>query len=56
MPWTWEEKYFVSLLIWKQNHQNCLKIEATHLYDNDLSLRKQTKKKRLYVLKADIIT
>ena len=36
--------------------QNCLKIDATHLYGNNLLLRQETKKKRLNVLEADIIT
>ena len=43
MPWTKEEKYFVSLLIWRQN-QNCLKMDATHKYDNGLLPRQETKK------------
>ena len=35
--------------------QNCLEIDATHSYDNDLLLR-QENKKRLRVLEAHIIT
>ena len=35
MPWTKEEKYFVSLLFGENIFQNCLKIDATRLYDND---------------------
>ena len=39
------EKYFGSLLIWRYKIiQNCLKIDATHKYDNDLLLRQETKK------------
>ena len=36
MPWTRDEKYSVSLLVWRQN---CLKID-----DNNLLLRKETQK------------
>ena len=36
--------------------QNYLKIEATYLYDNDVFLRQETKKKRLHVLDAYVIT
>ena len=35
--------------------QNCLKLYATHQYDNDLLLRQETQK-RLHVLKADTTT
>ena len=35
--------------------QNCLKIDATHLYDNDLLLTQETQK-RLHILEADIMT
>ena len=35
--------------------QNCLKIDATHSYDNDLLLRQETKKK-MHVLETDIVT
>ena len=34
--------------------QNCLKIDATDKYDNDLLLRQETQK-RLHVLEADIL-
>ena len=36
--------------------QNCFKIDETHYYDKDLLLRRETKKKRLHVLEADMIT
>ena len=54
MSWTREEKYFSFLFIWRKIIQKCLKIDATHLYDNDLLLRQETQK-ILHVLEADII-
>ena len=41
MLWIREEKY----LFGDKIIQNCLKIYATHLYDNNLLLRQETKKK-----------
>ena len=43
MPWTREEKYFASQLIWRQNIQNCLKIDATLWYDSDYYWDKKLK-------------
>ena len=45
MPWTREGKYFASLLIRRKIIENCLKIDATHWYANDLLLRQETQKK-----------
>ena len=47
MPWTLFEDKIIP---------NCLKIDATYLYDSNLLLRQETQKKRLHVLEADIIT
>ena len=35
--------------------QNCLKIDATHYYNNDLVLKQETQK-RLHILEVDMIT
>ena len=35
--------------------QNCLKIDATYYYDNDLLLRQERKKKRLHDRETNII-
>ena len=45
MPWTREEKYFASLLIWRQNPLKFSQNKCNHLYDNDLLLRQETQKK-----------
>ena len=56
MLWTGEGKIFcVNIHLETKIIPNCLKIDATHHYDNDLLLKQETKK-GLYVLKADIIT
>ena len=56
MPWTRKEQYFASQF-GDKILQNCLKIDATHLYVNVLLLRQETeKKKRLHVRKTNIIT
>ena len=55
MPWTREEKYFASLLIWRQDHSKLSQNRCNPLIDNDLLLRQETQK-RLHVLEADIIT
>ena len=44
MPCTREEKYFASLF-GDKIIENCLKIDANQLYDNDLLLRQETEKK-----------
>ena len=49
-----EEKYFCHFLFGDKIIQNCLKIDATHLYDDDLLLRQEAQK-RLHVLEDDII-
>ena len=49
------KKYFALLLFGDKIIQNYLKIDATHLYDNDLLLRQETQK-RLHVLEAEINT
>ena len=56
MPWKREEKYFVSLCIWRQKHSKLSKekmqpINMIRIYYCDKKL-----KKRLHVLEADIIT
>ena len=56
MPYTREENIFRHFLFGDKTIQNCPKIDANHWYDNDLLLGKETKKKRLHVLEADIIT
>ena len=55
MPWTTEEKYFASLLIWTQNHSKLSQIDNTHQYDNDLLLRQESQKS-LCLPEVDIIT
>ena len=54
MPWTREENILLIDLYGDKIIENCLKIEATPSYDNDLLLGQETKK-RLYLLEADII-
>ena len=44
MPWTREENILRHYLFGDKILENCLKIDATHLYDNDLLLRQETKK------------
>ena len=55
MPWTKEENILCHLLLKDKIFQNCLKIDATHLYDKDLLLWQETKKKKLHVLQVNII-
>ena len=55
MSWTREENILSHKLFGDKIIQNCIKTDATHLYDNDLLLRQETKK-RLHVLEADIRT
>ena len=49
MPWTREEKIFcITIYLEVKIIQNCLKINATHWYDNDyweMKLKKKKKKK-----------
>ena len=45
MPWTRDEKNILRhYLFGEKSIQYCLKIDATHLYDNDLLLRQETQK------------
>ena len=52
MPWPRVEKIFCVTTY--KIIENCLKIDATHEYDNDLLLRQETQK-RLHVLEVDMI-
>ncbi len=45
MPWTKEEKIICLYLFEDKIIQNCLKINATYLYDNDLLLKQESQKK-----------
>ena len=46
MPWTREEKiYCVTTYLETKNIQNCLKTDATYLYNNHLLLRHETQTK-----------
>ena len=48
MPWTREEKFLSHNLFGDKIIQNCLKIDASYYYDNDLLLRQDTQKKCAY--------
>ena len=45
MPWTREENILRHYLFGDKIIQNCLRIDATHSYDNDLFLREETPQK-----------
>ena len=55
MPWSREENILRHYLFADKIFQNCLQLDTTHLYDNNLLLRQETQK-RFHVLEADIIT
>ena len=44
MPGTREKNILRHYLFGEKINQNCLKIDDTQLYDNDLSLRQETQK------------
>ena len=57
MPWTREIKSISCHYLFREKIiQNCLKIDSAHLYDNDLLLKLEIKKKSLHFLEANIIT
>ena len=49
MPWTREENILRHNLFGDRIIENCLKMDSTNKYDNDLLLRQDTKK-RLHFL------
>ena len=49
MPWIREEKNILRHYLFGQRIvQNCLKIDATYKYDNDLLLRQETKRNYMF--------
>ena len=56
MPWTREEKYFTSLLIWRQNHSKLSQNICKPLIWKWFIIETRNSKKRLPVLEVDIIT